>query len=436
MAAHSAGLGGAGARRPQFQIDRRSLWLDTVIVGGIYAAILFNLVLGPLTVIIVFGAICAFCLLRWERLPGVVLECWPLFLMPAMVFVSALWSDVPYITLRYGLLYAITVFAGIIVGAGAHRSSYVNGYFWAFAIYSVASILFGRWVGWGEGPGDAYAGLAGSKNASGDMAGLATLATIMIIHAMIVRRRWAAVFGSAALLPIVAWLLLSSRATGALIATVLTSACMIAWLLSGKFERQVRGGIFVGLTIVAVAALVTQRWWLPPIFELVLEASGKDAGLTGRSDLWVFGDQLISERPWLGLGYNAFWLPDNVGAQYLLNMMGVDSGQGFNFHNTAMEITVHLGYVGLVLTGVMVAAGAFMLLFKSLKSPSPSNILACTLLLYFALKVPFEVVGFGPMHFSTVAVYGFLAVGLRREGNPRPRLSPSRRRRERERMLR
>ena len=427
MAAHPMPMGRAGARRPEFAINRRSRWFDILIVGAVFAAILFNLLIGPLTVVVVFGAVCAFCLFRWERLPGMVLECWPLFLLPAMALLSALWSDVPATTIRYASLYTVTAFAGIIVGGGVYRSAYLNGHFLAFSIYSVASALFGRWVEWGEGAGDAYAGLAGSKNASGDMAGVATLVTIVFVRAMFKINRRIAGLAACGLFPILGWLLLSSRATGALIATIMASACLIAWLISERFERQVRGGIFVGGTIAAVLALLTQQWWLQPIFDLVLNASGKDAGLTGRTELWAFGDHLIAKRPWLGLGYGAFWLKDSVDARYLWDMMGIASHQGFNFHNTIKEIVVHLGYVGLGVAAIMAATGVTMLLAKTMRVASLESILAFTLCFYFAVKMPFEVIGFDSMHFTTVTMYALFAVGMRRDGLGDSRSSPSRR---------
>ena len=415
MAAHPMPMGRAGARRPEFAIDRRSRWFDILIVSGIFSAILFNLVIGPLAVVIVFAAVCAFCLFRWERLPRMLLECWPLFLLPAMTLLSALWSDVPATTLRYGLLFSVTVFAGIIVGGGVRRSAYLNGHFLAFAVYSVSSILFGRWVEWGEGAGDAYAGLAGSKNAAGDMAGVAILVTIVFVRSMFKSNRRIAGLAACGLFPLLGWLLVSSRATGALIATLMASACLIAWLFSAQFERQVRGGIFVGATVAAVLALITQQWWLQPIFDLVLNASGKDAGLTGRAELWAFGDHLIAERPWLGLGYGAFWLKESVDARYLWDMMGIESHQGFNFHNTFKEILVHLGYVGLGVAAIMAATGVTMLLFKTMKTASLESILAFTLCFYFAVKMPFEVIGFDSMHFTTVTMYALFAIGLRRD---------------------
>lgn len=417
-------------RRTEFRIDRRAPWIDTFLVALVFAAILFNLVIGPLTVLIVAGVVGLITLLRWERLTEVLGQSWILLPFPMFAMLSAIWSDVPYTSLRYGLLYTITAIAGILIGGGLDRRAYVNGYFAAFALYSVASILLGRYVPWGDGPGDAFAGLAGSKNTSGDMAGVAILTTVVFLRAMLDHKRFVWASMAVALMPILVFMLWASRATGALIATVLAVGCLIAWISSRRFARQVRGGIFLGIIVVTTVALVTQSWWLGPVFDLVLDASGKDAGLTGRTELWAFGNQLIAEKPLLGLGYNAFWLQDSIDAQYLWDKMGIASRQGFNFHSSQMEITIHLGYTGLILALVTFVCGSALLIMRSMAAPRLSSILACSLLLFFAVKMPFEVVAFGPMHFTTVTIFALLAAGLRKDGTAithysRPRRIPS-----------
>ncbi len=401
--------------RAEFGIDRNHRWIDTAMVAVVFGAILFNLKIGPLTVLLVTGTVGAYILLRWERLPGVLQDCWPLLLMPLFAMLSALWSDVPLITLRYGLLYLITCTAGILIGAGLRRDAYVNGYFAAFAAYSIAAVLFGRMVAWGDGAGDAFAGLAGSKNTAGDMAGVATMSTLVFAAYMYSKRRTVLALSALGLLPVLAGILWFSRATGALIASVMAATFVTMWIVSRVLPRQARGGIFIGVSVVTLIAVLTQQWWLGPIFDLVLDASGKDAGLTGRKDLWQFGDRLIEERPGLGLGYNAFWLQDSLDAQYLWNLMGIASRQGFNFHSTPMEILIHLGWAGLVLGLLLLIGGSASLVWRSIDKPYFASILACGLLAFFAVKMPFEVVAFSPMHFSTVTLFAVLAMGLRRD---------------------
>ena len=401
--------------RPEFGLDRNHRWIDSAMVAVVFASILFNLTIGPLTVLLVAGMVGAFVLLRWERLPGVLQDCWPLLLIPLFAMLSALWSDVPLTTLRYGLLYLITCIAGILIGAGLRRDAYVNGYFIAFATYSIAAVLFGRMVAWGDGAGDAFAGLAGSKNTAGDMAGVATMATLVFAAYMYSKHRRVLAITALGLLPLLAGILWFSRATGALIASVMAATFVVMWIASRAFPRQARGGVFIGVSAVTIIAVLTQQWWLGPVFDLVLEASGKDAGLTGRAELWKFGNRLIEEKPGLGLGYYAFWLQDSLDAQYLWNMMGIASRQGFNFHSTPMEILIHLGWAGLIFCLLIFLASSASLIWRSIDKPYFSSILACGLLAFFAVKMPFEVVGFSPMHFSTVTLFAILAMGLRRD---------------------
>ncbi|MEM7688737.1 MAG: O-antigen ligase family protein [Pseudomonadota bacterium] len=384
----------------------------------IFGGILFNQVIGPLTVICVLAGVAAIFLLRWEQLPRALTRSLPLFSLPVFCIASALWSDHPDHTLYYAALYGVTALAGILIGGALKRSSYVEGYFVAFAIYSIACVLFGRSVVFGVG-GSAYAGLAGSKNTAGDMAGVATLVTLAFIGFKIYRYQFIQAIGALALLPIFGVLLLLSKATGALLATIMASGLIVVWLISRSFSLQVRGTVLTAAVILLTLAVVTQDLWIKPVFDLVLDVSGKGTGLTGRVDIWVIGDQLIEERPAAGLGYYAFWMKDNLTAQIIWEMMGIKGQSGFNFHNTQMEIVVHLGYIGLAIAIVMAAWATIPLVYRSVVEPYFSSICACTLLVFFAVKVPFEVVAFDPMHFTTVTIYAIFALGLRRDAPAR-----------------
>lgn len=384
------------------------------MVATVVGAILFNLTIGALTPLLIMGVVGIFFVIRWENAFALVRTCWPLLLLPGFAILSALWSEVPFTTLRYGTIYLVTVLAGMILGGGLQRSSFVIGNFLALTFYFVMSAAFGRFVNWGDGPGDAFAGLAGSKNSYGDMAGLAILSiTAFVIWAWANRKRWMA-SGAALLVPLVLVSLLLSRATSALIATMVALLCLVLWATSRRLPVQARSSIFLGAILVATTLLLTQNFWLPALFELVLDASGKNMGLTGRVELWRFGNQLIAERPMLGLGYNAFWLQDSLDAQYLWNMMGITTRQGFSFHNTSMEIVIHLGYVGLVLFILVAIFSLSTLTMRTMISPSIASIYACALIIFFSLKLPFEVVGFGTMHFSTIFGFAAMAMGLRK----------------------
>lgn len=64
--------------------------------------------------------------------------------------------------------------------------------------------------------------------------------------------------------------------------------------------------LFLGLTGGACAALVLL---IAPVE--FLELLGRDATLTGRTDIWVILADQVAARPWTGYGYRAFWVVDN-----------------------------------------------------------------------------------------------------------------------------
>lgn len=397
----------------ELALDRRSELIDTLWVTTLMAAILFNPVIGPLSPLIVIASLPIYAVLRWERLPTVLADCWPLLLLPAAALISVFWSSAPAATLRYGTLYLITAAAGIIVGAGTTREGFLKGLFWAFASYNLLSFLSGRWVAWGPG-GVAFAGLAGSKNSAGDIASLTLLVALATLFWSWPRRQHLLTLCALATIPISLFILWFSKATGALIGGIVATICLLLWTLSRRLPTQVRVSVFIVALLVVVGLLLSSNLWLPPLFEAVLETSGKDAGLTGRADLWRKADTLIAERPWLGLGYNAFWLHNNLDAEYLWRMMGIGGRGGFNFHNTAREITVHLGFVGLVLFATVGAIAAARLFTKTMVRPALPAILACAIFIAFLLKLPFEVVGFSTVHFGTALVFALLAMGMLR----------------------
>ncbi|MEL7519020.1 MAG: O-antigen ligase family protein, partial [Pseudomonadota bacterium] len=312
---------------------RASPLMEIVLVATPFLAILFQLVIGSLTPILVIATCGAFILLRWERLYSIFANCWPLFLLPLYALLSVLWSDDPATTLRYGTLYLATVLAAVFLGAGIEKLNFLKGIFIAFAIYMAFALIFGR-TGYVFGRGAAFVGLLGSKNASGDIGALTFLtSTLMLIWSLANRQFvWAGM--AVVVLAMGAYALVASLATGALIATIVALPCMLAWIASRQFDLRVRTSIFVLAIVGLIVALATLNYWLPPLFDMVLENSGKDQGLTGRDVIWAKADELIAARPWFGQGYRSFWVHNNLDAEFIWRYMAIGSRSGFNFHHT------------------------------------------------------------------------------------------------------
>lgn len=397
--------------RPDFFVDRQAEWLEIVWVAIIVAALTLNLVIGPLTPLTFIAALPALVVLRWEQLPAALGRCWPLLTLPGFALMSAAWSSVPGTTLYYGTLYLLTVLNGIAIGAVMRGSAMIKGLFIGFAVYALLTVISGQWTSWNGPGGIAFRGLAGSKNSAGDTAGLTIIVTCVMLAWAAKQRSIGYASIAIATLPLALFALWFSRATGALLATVIATVMLAILMASRTVPTQARTGIAIAAIMTLLLAMLLSEFWLPALFDLILAESGKDAGLTGRADLWRKADQLISDKPWLGLGYHAFWLHNNLDAEYLWRLMGIGSRMGFNFHNTFREILVHLGYVGLVLYGVVAVAGCVRLIAKTVISADLPSILMTTLMVFMLPKLAFEVIGFGDIHFSTVIAFAILASG-------------------------
>ena len=73
-----------------------------------------------------------------------------------------------------------------------------------------------------------------------------------------------------------------------------------------------------------------------------------------RPDLSVVGGwAAAAETPVVGIGYQAYWVQGFSEAERLWAEFYITSRSGFHFHNTYIEVLVELGFVGLVLIGVV-----------------------------------------------------------------------------------
>ena len=393
-------------------IGRESTVLDFVFVFLPFFALLFNKVIGPATPIMVIATVGAFFVLRYERLTGVFAATWPLLLLALLCLASALWSDAPGSTVRYGTLYLLTIIAAIIVGAGTDRTSAFKGIQIAFSCYLLLSLIFGRWTGWADG-GIAFAGLAGSKNAAGDAAGLGLLISVAMMFWAINRRSLGWGLVALATIPAAMYCLLFSKSTGAWLASALAVSCLVAWIISRRLQPATRAAVFIIFLVTVIVAASSSPFWMGDILDALLESSGKDRNITGRVDLWKVADEYIALRPFVGGGYAAFWIEGNLDAEALWRLLGLPSGATFNFHNTARGIAVDLGLIGLAAFAIVWLYCGIRLFWRTMKTPSYFGIFFCSIMAFILPRLYFEQIGFSNLHFPTLLMISGLAAGVR-----------------------
>jgi exopolysaccharide production protein ExoQ len=84
--------------------------------------------------------------------------------------------------------------------------------------------------------------------------------------------------------------------------------------------------------------------WLTENATALLGSIGKDATLTGRSDLWPAVLDKIWERPWFGYGFSGFWGGGMTESAYIWRVTGWDPP---NSHNGMLDVWLDLGLFGL-----------------------------------------------------------------------------------------
>jgi O-antigen ligase len=139
-------------------------------------------------------------------------------------------------------------------------------------------------------------------------------------------------------------------------------SCSIFILLMSKSSSAVVTLLIVGLMFLLVRAVRLPYLLIPPTIILLsivglflnlwladnaillLGSIGKDATLTGRSELWPAVLDKIWERPWFGYGFSGFWGDNKSEAAYVWRVTGWDPP---NSHNGMLDIWLDLGLFGL-----------------------------------------------------------------------------------------
>lgn len=389
---------------------RIPLDLSACFAFGALAALIFNPLLGSRAalVFLFFGGL----LLAIKPIQSLtaLLRYWPLLVLPAFCLFSALWSEFPGLTVRYSIQLAITFAVAIVIATRVSPATLLRCLFGIYGIGILGSLLFGRVrddIG-------AWVGLFGSKNAFAAVAaGLAICSIALLLDRSASRLLRLAALGA---LISAGPVLVLAQSVGSM--TIVLPAIMVAIAIMAS--RWMSGGQKVlAMIVVALVAIVGSMLLIvhgDALFANYLEFSGKDVTLTGRTDLWEVGFELIGESPWLGLGYQAFWVQGNQLAEALWAMFGIEARSGFNFHNTYINNAVEIGMIGVAIQVLILYGAYFRLWGWALRAPNPENAFLAAFLTFVIASSFIEVVVFFQFSIaSIVAIAAFVYVSRYRE---------------------
>lgn len=400
---------------PGWRIGALKIDPDGLAAFLLFLPLLFIAQIATLGAAAVAALIPLYLFVRRERLVRTLLPRSFLFLVPAFALFSVVWSEAPGETFKLAVEFGLTVLAGLLLSSARDQSAVVKGMAAAFFLYVLASMAFGGSVAVGVGAGGyAFSGLSGSKNLLGDIASSGFIISIATaIYA--VRRReigWLLLACAAMLLDV--YVVLASRSAGALLGLCMGAGAMLALAPLLAVGRAVRAWLTGVVALMLIAGGLSYRWLAETLIQTGAQVFDKDPTLTGRTYLWYRAADLIQEKPALGRGYYAFWRQGNIDAEGLWRYFGIEGRGGFTFHNTAVELLVTLGWVGLILTAVVALVAAFALVRRFVVRPSVALVCWMSLLLYMIARTPIETIGVAPFYFSTVLAFAALGAGFGR----------------------
>jgi exopolysaccharide production protein ExoQ len=282
---------------------------------------------------------------------------WPIVLFFVYCALSTLWSDYPLVAFKRWTKSLGNIAMVAIVLTDANPSAAVKRLFARTGFLLIAiSVLFikyypvlgrgyDRWLGTAY-----YNGITTSKNLLGcDLLvfGLAALSRVArLVWDKVKWRQRGSLVAQAAILVMVVWLF--SRVNSATsLACFLFGGTLIVLLTRVRNGRAATVHALVGGAVLAVAfgLLVLDG------STYVIKALGRDATLTGRTDLWVELLRL-NKQPILGTGFESYFLGDR--AEYLWDKYWWHPNEA---HNGYLEVYLNLGLVGAGLMIFLLAWG-------------------------------------------------------------------------------
>jgi exopolysaccharide production protein ExoQ len=306
--------------------------------------------LAPFRYLAAFYFAGALFLLARQTIP-VVARCWPLFLLPILCTISALWSPSTDEALRKGLGLALTGGVAIYAATRLSGRQILLAYFATELIAAVLSavspvVIEGNW-----------AGIFGQKN----FYALHMFFLFVSSLALALDRgtnRWLRAL-AAIVVPFSVFMVLMAKSGTITVLLLGASVVMIGQVFLWQPTSRIRHARTLLALTLAIAVLITAYVLFGmmqiDVMEEVLGALGKDSTLTGRTMLWQLAEQSMAEHPLTGLGANGFWRQESGVANSVLQSMGFERLIIFNFHNAYYENGVNYGYPGMIATMFLAA---------------------------------------------------------------------------------
>ncbi len=379
---------------------------DVIFAAIALAGLVFVTVLGKLGAMLFLGAGTLMMIRHRASLLPILWRHWFILALPVFCMLSTVWSIYPEITLRFGVQLLATVVIAIMIARSVTSREFTRLLFALYSCAILASALFGEV----RSDTGAWLGIYGSKNAlAGTAATYVIICTAQILDSFASYR-----YRIVALLGALTGLLLLLQAQSVTALAVIPPVLILQFLMLILYRlspmQRVFSLTFAVLLSALMAVLIAAN--ADALFGAILEATGKDITLTGRTNLWQIAATFIADRPLLGVGYQAFWVPGHAPAEALWHMFGIESRSGFNFHNTYISNAVEIGILGVLAQAVILFGAALATGLWAFRARRPDAALLFLLVMMVIMISLLEVPVFFQFSLRSVVVICAFVYGI------------------------
>ncbi|MGI9418746.1 MAG: O-antigen ligase family protein [Geminicoccaceae bacterium] len=320
--------------------------------------------------------------LNWQKMILGIAAVWPIALVVALAWLSNFWSVAPEITSRRCIALTVTTLMGVYLFVRFDLTTLLRFLVTVSALLAIGCIA---WVVFIPDYGlhsdathsGAWRGIFFHKNTTG---------RVMVYGLAIVIAAWASGTTHRGLLLIAGLLILLVIAGTTSQTTLLGALVLIGGLIA---VRMVRGNAVKSALVTLVVLAVAWHGALIGVasYDLILEALGRDASLTGRTEIWTYTLEHALKQPFTGYGYDAFWNGElSPGAQYAAYWKTPHS------HNGWLEVFIALGLPGVILVAAIMlttlARAVVLARYYPTTTPAILIVLVCFAMLTIGMSEP------------------------------------------------
>ncbi len=286
-----------------------------------------------------FSLMLLFSGLRWQEFASLLTKRKLLWLVVIIALASILWSQVPDMTFRRSLNLLMTTLTGFYFTMRFSIRDQLRLFGWTLAGVVLFNILFtlafpsaGIETAIHTG---AWRGLYGQKNGLGR----SMVFCVMIFSLLALSKFKDGWVWWSGLLLSVALVLLSTSKTALSLMILLLILPFFLQYLRWRYNVLRPALLAAFLTVSVVIVLVVGNQ------EVIFTSLGRDATLTGRTDIWDAALEQVAKRPLLGYGYKSFWL--GLQGHESQEVVYRTSWKVPNSHNGYLDLLLDLGVLGL-----------------------------------------------------------------------------------------